>query len=64
MFPKLKGRIVEKFNTQADFAKTLGVSENWVSTKMNGKSDFTKADMLKWGDTLEIPKEQYIDYFF
>lgn len=64
MFNKLKGRIIEKYGTQKVFAEALGVSNNLVSLKMQGKVPFSKEDMIKWSELLDIPPEHYYEYFF
>lgn len=64
MFRKLKARIIEKFGTQKLFAEALGVSNNLISLKMTKRVEFSKEDMLKWGELLGIPPEQYYEYFF
>lgn len=64
MFSKLKGRIIEKFGTQKKFAEALGVSNNLVSLKMQKRCEFSKEDMLRWGELLDIPPEQFYDFFF
>lgn len=61
---KLKGRIVEKYGTQKEFASAIGQSENWISNKMNDISPFSKADMEKWANLLDIPQTEFYDYFF
>ena len=43
---KLRGRIIEKFNTQFAFSKVMGVSERTLSLKLNGKIYFTQNKML------------------
>ena len=39
-YRKLRGRIVEKYNTMKDFAAVIGLSEVSVSNKINGKANF------------------------
>lgn len=63
-FSKLRGRIVEKFGSQAAFAKALGISENSFSKKMNKKSRFSADDIVKMSELLEISKEEIGEYFF
>ena len=41
-YDKLRGRIVERYGTHANFAKALGLSSNFVSKKLNCKSGFTQ----------------------
>lgn len=63
-YNKLRGRIVELFRTQGEFAKKLGVSENSVSKKMNCKTEFSQEEIIQWASLLNIGKEEYSDYFF
>lgn len=63
-FSKLKGRIVEKYGSQAEFAKAFGISENSLSLKMNNKSRFTSDDIIKIADMLDIPQIDVGSYFF
>mgnify|MGYP002707859496 CR=1 FL=1 len=63
-YNKLKGRIVEMFGSQGNFADKIGLSENSVSRKLNCKIGFSQSDMVKWGDILGISQEEYADYFF
>lgn len=60
----LRGKIVEKFGSQGNFAEKLGISENSVSRKLNCKIGFSQKDMVEWGELLSIPQEEYSSYFF
>ena len=64
LYPKLRGRIVEKFCNYDQFAKWLGVDPSVVSRKLNGDLGMTKADIIKWAEGLEIPLSDYGIYFF
>lgn len=35
-----------------------------MSLKLNGKTDFSRDDMLKWGELLGIDVSEFGDYFF
>ena len=37
-FSKLSGKIVEKYGTQYNFAKAMGISEHSLSNKLNNKN--------------------------
>lgn len=63
-YAKLRGRIVEKFGTQQEFAKELGLSENSLSLKLNGKTGFSQEDMINWSNKLGIDFCDYGVYFF
>lgn len=44
-YDKLRGRIIEKYGTQGNFAKALGLSSNSVSKKLNCRTGFTQEEM-------------------
>jgi len=64
LYPKLRGRIVEKFQNVANFARTIGVEPNVISRKLSGKIGLTKNDIKLWSNLLEIPLEEIGIYFF
>ena len=51
---KLRGRIVEKYGTYAAFFQKLDVSDVMASKKLNGKSEFTRKDVVEWSRLLDI----------
>lgn len=63
-YRKLRGKIIEVYGSQENFAKELGISRTSLSKKMNCKSGFSQADMTKWGELLSIHISQYGEYFF
>ena len=63
-YSKLKGKIVEKFGTQAAFAKALGVSQRTLSLKMQSKIYFRQDEINKVMHLLEIPLDDTREYFF
>lgn len=63
-FRKLRGRIIEKYGSQDEFAKEYGVSRVILSKKMNNKCAFTSSDIIRMSEMLEIPKEEVGAYFF
>lgn len=63
-YRKLIGRIVEKYGTRKEFAKVLGISENSMSLKLNGKTGFSREDMVRWGELLDIDVNEFGAYFF
>jgi Helix-turn-helix. len=62
-YNKLRGRIVELYGTQGNFAQKLGVSKNSVSRKMNCQTEFSQADIIKWSILLNVHKDEYGEYF-
>lgn len=63
-YNKLRGKNVEKYGTQERFAEAIGISENSLSKKMNGKTGISQSDMSLWGILLDIPVSEYGVYFF
>ena len=63
-FSKLKGRIKEKGYTQENVAKRLNVSVSTFNLKINGNAFFTQEELYEMSNMLEIPKEDFYNYFF
>ena len=63
-YKKLIGRIIEKFGTRKKFAESIGMSENSMSLKLNGKTGFSRDEIARWGKILDIDVSEYGDYFF
>lgn len=63
-YRKLRGRIIERYGTQGEFAKAIGLSRTGLSNKLTCKSEFTQSDIVKWADKLGIEQDEYPSYFF
>lgn len=63
-YNKLRGRIIEKYGTQSNFAENLGISVNALSRKMNCKTGLSQKDIEEWSEKLNIPISEYGKYFF
>ena len=63
-YNKLRGRIIEKFGTIDKFADFLDKSRVTVSNKLNGKSKFTRDDIIFWSSALKISQDEIGSYFF
>lgn len=61
---KLRGRIVEKFGTQAKFADAMGLSARTMSQKMTGGIDWKQSEILKACGLLGISDHEMSMYFF
>ncbi|MBT4364974.1 MAG: hypothetical protein HOC71_16955 [Candidatus Latescibacteria bacterium] len=48
----LKARIIEKFRTQIDFSKVIGVNELTVSRVINNRKKLSKPEQLRWAKAL------------
>lgn len=56
-YNKLRGRIVEIFNTQSNFASAMGWSERILSPKMNGMCSWKQIDICKAIQLLKLTIE-------
>jgi hypothetical protein len=63
-YRKLRGRIVEIYGTQAEFAKAIGISNRTVSLKMNNKVRISQDEVVNWSKKLNIDSKEITDYFF
>ena len=63
-YSKFRGLMAEKRATQKTLSTVLGISQNAVSHKMNGSSDFTPKEIVKLCDYFKIPNTKVGIYFF
>ena len=63
-YSKLKGRITEKYGTNARFAKEMGWSERTMSLKMNGKVSWKQDEICKATNLLDLRFQEIQEYFF
>jgi len=61
---KLCGRIVEKFGTQREFSKQMGMSEGTLSSRLTGRNSFSADEILKACQLLDIDAADASIYFF
>lgn len=63
-YPKLRGRIVEKFGTLTNFADCLKMNRATLSYRLNSKKGIRQKDIIAICDALDIDKADIGDYFF
>ena len=63
-YRKLRARIKEIYGTEGKFAEVLHTSQNTVSRKFNGKTQFSTEDIKEWCSLLDISLEESGKYFF
>lgn len=63
-YNKLIGRIIEKFGTRSTFADVLGITDETLSRKLNGKSFFSQDEIMKSCELLGIDCADIHMYFF
>ena len=61
---KLLGKIIEKYGSQRELAKSIGVNTTTLSRKLNGYSNFSLQEAYKISKALDIPSEEINTYFF
>lgn len=63
---KLRGRITEKFGSQAAFAQHIDRGESWLSNRLCNKVSFTDEDIHLLGlpENLDIQDAEIPAYFF
>lgn len=60
----LRGKMAAKAITQTELAKTIGMSSNSLSRKMNAKKDFTLGEVQAIKDALELDSADVLAIFF
>lgn len=63
-YNKLRGRIVEIYGSQTEFAKAMRWSERTLSLKMNGKIPWKQTDIVNAVRLLGLSKSDIQEYFF
>lgn len=63
-YSKLKGRIIEKFETQGKFAAVNQLSDRSMSLKLNNGIGLSQDEILKWCKLLDIETVEIPVYFF
>lgn len=59
MNKKLKGKIVEAFGSQADFAVAMRLDESIVSRVLHGRRSLSQEDREKWSRVLGCGPEVF-----
>lgn len=63
-YAKLRGKIKEVYGIQDSFANAIGMDRSTLSLKLNGKSDWTREEIVKSCHVLNIPIVEVPAYFF
>lgn len=63
-FSKLRGKIIEKFNSYSAFAEYIGWHNSRVSKVLNNNSGLTMDDIVVWANALGILIDEIGAYFF
>lgn len=63
-YSKLRGKIIEKYSNNGNFANEIGISERTLSLKLHNKIAFKQTEIDKAILLLDIPIEEISEYFF
>ena len=63
-YNKLRGKIVEIYGSQIEFAKAMKWSEKTLSLKLNGKVPWKQTDIMTAVQILGLSESDIQDYFF
>lgn len=63
-YNKLRGRIIEKFDTLFRFSEVLNISYEALSKKMNNQIGLSQKEIVQWSELLDIAPEEIGVYFF
>lgn len=63
-YSKLRGRIVEIFGSQTEFAQAMGWSERTLSLRMGNKRLWRQNDICRASELLGIDNSEIPAYFF
>ena len=63
-YAKLRGKIREVYGTNNIFAKEIGMHPSVLSSKLNGRFDWTRREIVNICSALDIPLEKAYAYFF
>ncbi len=65
-YSKLKGRIVEKFDTFQNYAKKINISDTALTNKLQNRCPFKQTEIYDsiQPDVLDIRPEEIVAYFF
>lgn len=63
-YSKLRGKIREKYSTQDEFAKRIGIGRVSLSQRLNCKLEFSQEEINKSITVLELTTTDIPEYFF
>ena len=63
-YRKLKGKIVEVFGSQKEFAKAMGINPVSMSKKLTNKAYFSQKEIEKAKEILNLGRGTADTYFF
>ena len=61
---KLKKLIIKRCGSVAKFSEAIGSKTELVEKKLACETGLSRSDIELWASELDIPKEEWIEYFF
>jgi len=61
MNKKLKLKIIERFNTQADFAQAINEDDSKISRVIRGRRYLSKSEQNKWAKFLKCKRHEIFE---
>lgn len=63
LYPELCGKIREKYRTQGNLARVIGMNPSTLSAKLAGKTQWSFLDVAKICEALDIPMAESPNFF-
>lgn len=63
-YEALRRRILGKFGSLGAFAAEMGFTPSTLSSKLKGTTDWTRAEIEKASQLLELTTDEVMEYFF
>ncbi|WP_125589725.1 DUF739 family protein [Companilactobacillus jidongensis] len=63
-YSSLSGKIVEKYGTQYNFSRAMGLSERTISLKLNDQVSWKDTEIVKAVNLLNLNVSEIPKYFF
>ena len=63
-YNKLRGKIIEIYGSQQNFADAMGWSQRTLSLKMNNKRFWKQPEIMRASNLLGINQDEIKEYFF
>ena len=63
-YSELRKKIRGKYLRLEDFAKDLGITAGTLTFKLSGKSEWSRAEIEKAAELLELTPNEILHYFF
>lgn len=63
-YSELRKKIRGKYLRLEDFARDLGVTPSTLTLKLSGKSEWSRAEIERTADLLDLTPDEILLYFF